>query len=135
MAGNTRFIGFGTNGTLNFERWGGKAEVQVDYATYQKFMTMCRRRLPTAPAAPRSPPGTQAKFNAQTGAIDFLMDDGEAADLAELLRFKAQELRVNNGANYYFAERNDRLADMLETALKARDDYFDLDEPGVVDES
>lgn len=121
MAGNTRFMGFGNDGTLNFKRWGGHAQVRVDSDTREKLMTMCRRQLPARPPDVQKSV-TQATFDGSVGAVNLRLDIEDANALLGMLSASRWE-------------QANRLAAMLRVAVEDRRQYFDLDEPGVTDES
>ena len=129
MAGNTKLNGFNlADGSVQLERWGGKADFKISEESVAEIEKACRHELPKQPKTPKDPVSV-AGFDQQTGHIILAMDPGEAEKLADLL------LSVRNAPGHA-KDNEEKLIDSWSSAIKLslmeRAAWFEKNgEPGV----
>lgn len=118
MAGNTKLKGFGANGYIQLERWGKKADVQIDPGSLDKIREACHTELPIR--APNNLyKGVYITFNDRRLGIEIMLDGDRAKELKEILQTSSLDTRH-------------QFLDSLELAIEDYDTYFDeSDEPGI----
>ena len=142
MAGNTKLIGFGSNGVVELERWGGKAKVVVSKESLETLRAACYQQLPKAPK--QNGEGSQDDFNvaydSSVGRVRLDLDTVTAGELAAFLQFGLEEFQgCDSGTGESLGgvkKLNERvpswIRDLKET-VQAHEDYLNTeDEPGVV---
>jgi hypothetical protein len=141
MAGNTKLIGFGANGVVELERWGGKTKAVVSKESLETLRSACYQQLPKSPT---QKPGEgrddfNVAYNSSVGRIGVDLDTVTAGELASFLQFALEEFQgCDDGTGEALGgirKLNERVPTWisdLKDAVQAHEDYLNTDdEPGV----
>jgi hypothetical protein len=125
MAGNTKLMGFGTDGTVELQRWGGRAPVELPPVAIEALRKACYEILPKNPPqrVEDKSPDFEARYSEDTGLVCVSMRPHIALLISKVLEGVDQDGEYDS----MFAVWVDKLA----TCFKAHQDYIGVDEPGV----
>jgi len=126
MAGNTKFIGFGKDGTVEFHRWGRRAVISLPPAALDELQRMCRELLPTKPQKVVSVPPDEwrTNYDESTGLVVVAMSPVRAHQLSQLIAAGGKDVKEENW------KLSEQCAEDLEAGYRAHLDYINTDEPG-----
>ena len=120
MAGNTKLTGFGADGMVVLERWGGEAHVEVSKDSLKALRQACHQGLPKKPP-PHLARSLDANYNYQTGDVNIRLHASQASEL--ILELNEAGLSSSVAAE---------LVPLLEHSVEAHTTYMNAeDEPGV----
>jgi hypothetical protein len=119
MAGNTKLRGFGTNNTIQLERWGKEVMLHLSGESVHALRDACTNQLPRNPPTRSNWTDTfNVKYEEATGRVRVDMDPATALQLAEVVGDHGEEV-------------TDWVED-LKDAHQAHEDYINgTDEPGI----
>lgn len=119
MAGNTKLIGFGGDGSVTLERWGQKASVVLADDSIQALKDVCYGELPTQ-TSPAGFGGIKGVYDTNRCSIDIKMDPIWALKLMEFLN------QVETDDEHRADLR--RIKEELQTARDQQEDWFSFPE-------
>ena len=83
MAGNTKFLGFGTDNQITLERWGKKATAELPGPAIEVLRDLCYHKLPVRP--PQQVPRSEISYNDRLGQVELHMTPKQALILASAI--------------------------------------------------
>jgi hypothetical protein len=125
MAGNTKFMGFGSENRVTLERWGKSVTRELPGPAIEVLREMCHSGLPLR-APPRKESLSNISYNERFGTVDLELDVVRAEKILVALELADVVIEDSNDADYL-----DWLAG-IRAALREHDAFVDAtSEPGV----